>query len=177
MNARQTNIHVVSGSDDRTSRLWDINHHRCVHVYRQSHAVTAMSSGNGAAVVSSVGNVIAMGLVNGVIDLYDTRDRKLCQHYEGHVIQVSSLQLHPSGNFLLSTADDCVMKIWDLREGRLFYTVREGDLLDATADHLQTGPARKPTAFSHSVGVCVSRCGERIATATGDLALLWSLPS
>lgn len=39
---------------------------------------------------------------------------------------------HPSGNFLLTTSLDSTLKIWDVREGQLFYTLHghEGAVYD-----------------------------------------------
>ena len=36
---------------------------------------------------------------------------------------INSITCHPSGNFLLSTSNDSSLKIWDLCEGQLFYTL------------------------------------------------------
>jgi len=36
---------------------------------------------------------------------------------------VSNIAFHPSGNYLASASDDTSLKIWDLREGHLFYTL------------------------------------------------------
>eukprot|EP00501_MAST-03F_sp_TOSAG23-6_P000264 GSMAST32.ASY1.ANO1.270.1 assembled CDS len=37
---------------------------------------------------------------------------------------VNSVAFHPNGNYLLSTSDDNTVKIWDLREGHVLYTLR-----------------------------------------------------
>lgn len=37
---------------------------------------------------------------------------------------VKSLAFHPSGNFLLSGSADSTVKVWDVQEGHLFYTLR-----------------------------------------------------
>ena len=38
-------------------------------------------------------------------------------------ICVQGVKLHPGGNFMLSSSLDGTLKVWDIREGRLFYTV------------------------------------------------------
>lgn len=37
--------------------------------------------------------------------------------------QINSLDFHPSGSFLLSTSNDHTLKVCDLREGQLMYTL------------------------------------------------------
>jgi centriolar protein POC1 len=51
------------------------------------------------------------------------RTRTLVQHYNAHEDIVNQISYHPTGNFLLSCSSDGCMKIWDTKEGRLFYTV------------------------------------------------------
>ncbi|XDV52266.1 hypothetical protein PO909_021010, partial [Leuciscus waleckii] len=40
-----------------------------------------------------------------------------------HSAAVNSLSFHPSGNFLISASSDSTLKILDLLEGRLLYTL------------------------------------------------------
>ena len=40
-----------------------------------------------------------------------------------HSAAVNSLSFHPSGNFLVTASQDTTLKVLDLMEGRLFYTL------------------------------------------------------
>ncbi len=40
-----------------------------------------------------------------------------------HVASVNNVAFHPNGNFLLSASSDATLKIFDLLEGRLIYTL------------------------------------------------------
>jgi len=40
-----------------------------------------------------------------------------------HTAAVNCLSFHASGNYLISSSDDSTLKILDLLEGRLFYTL------------------------------------------------------
>ena len=40
-----------------------------------------------------------------------------------HTAAVNSLSFHASGNYLLTGSDDGQLKVFDLLEGRLFYTL------------------------------------------------------
>lgn len=43
--------------------------------------------------------------------------------YLDHVASVNNVAFHPTGNFLLSASSDATLKIFDLLEGRLIYTL------------------------------------------------------
>ena len=45
------------------------------------------------------------------------------QHYDAHDESVTSLSFHQSGSYLLTGSADAKVKVWDLVEGRLFYTL------------------------------------------------------
>ena len=40
-----------------------------------------------------------------------------------HTAAVNSLSFHASGNYLITASDDSTLKVLDLLEGRLFYTL------------------------------------------------------
>lgn len=51
------------------------------------------------------------------------RSNTLIQSYAAHNGAVSRVAWHPSGNFLVSSSLDSTLKVWDVREGQLFYTL------------------------------------------------------
>lgn len=51
------------------------------------------------------------------------RSNTLIQSYAAHNGAISKVAWHPSGNFLLSSSLDSTLKVWDVREGQLFYTL------------------------------------------------------
>ena len=50
---------------------------------------------------------------------------------------VNGLSFHPSGNYLITASNDSTMKILDLLEGRLLYTLH-GHQVDYTHTHTHT---------------------------------------
>ena len=61
---------------------------------------------------------------------------------------VNQIAFHPNGNFLLSASNDSTLKVFDILEGRLFYTV-----------HAHQGPV---------TAVATSKDGEFFATGGAD---------
>ena len=47
----------------------------------------------------------------------------MIQHYDAHQAPVNGIEFHPSGRYLLSSSKDSTLKIWDLRQGHILYTL------------------------------------------------------
>jgi centriolar protein POC1 len=84
------------------------------------------------------GRTIAACSADHSLKLWDSRTHQLIQHYPAHNDSVTDMSLHPvsptlsslfdltpnqSGNYILTSSKDSSMRIWDIREGRLIYTL------------------------------------------------------
>ncbi|KAI8805296.1 WD40-repeat-containing domain protein [Cladochytrium replicatum] len=148
---------VVSGSDDKTVKLWDLASKTCVKTYWDHVGMIT-----GTAIHPS-GTIIASCSTDRTIKLFDIRTHKLIQHYgDAHVPIPASATFaisntapsRPSsgaamgqasggvnsisfggknGEWLISTGVDGLAKIWDLKEGTLFYTLHGHKLGPTTA--------------------------------------------
>ncbi|KAI8906339.1 WD40-repeat-containing domain protein [Gorgonomyces haynaldii] len=125
---------IVSGSDDKTVKLWDLNSKTCIKTYWDH-----------LGMVSSVafhpsGTLVATASTDRSIKVFDIRMHKLIQHYgDAHgplKIAGSSLDGNTAsggvnsiafggedGEWLVSTGTDGLVKVWDVKEGHLFYTL------------------------------------------------------
>lgn len=118
---------IVSGSDDRTVRLWDLERHECLQQFS-----------DGMGMINSVrfhpnGSLLGTGGSDNYVQIWDIRSKMLVQHYVASAGVVNSVCFHPSGNFLLSTCEDSTIRVWDLREGQVLYSLQghEGPTLCA----------------------------------------------
>ena len=122
---------AVSASDDKTVRIWDVAEHSCeVLLYDHSDAVKSVDF------EPLTGNSIASGSVDRTVKLWDVRAppsegprtsfaADLVQHYaDAHDDTIECVKFHPSGNYLLSASRDSTLRVWDIREGHLIYTLR-----------------------------------------------------
>ena len=89
------------------------------------------------------GGCLASGSADRSVKIWDNRAHVLIQHYPAHTESVTSISMHPvtplpsappvnphslpiwqqSGLYLSSASKDATIKIWDLREGRLLFTL------------------------------------------------------
>lgn len=109
---------IASCSDDRTVRIWDSLSGEVVHVFtgnKGSPNYVAMHSNN---------NTIAVAMNSGSVRIYDIKNKKLLQHYSLHD-NTTCLDWHPRANYLLTSGQDCNLRIVDIMEGRPLYTLSD----------------------------------------------------
>lgn len=59
------------------------------------------------------------------MNLWDVRSQAIRQHYgQAHGSPISQIAFHPVDDLLLSASSDRSLRLWDLRAGRLRYTIR-----------------------------------------------------
>lgn len=116
---------AVSGSDDKTVKLWDLATKTCVKTYMEHTGIIVSTQFHPS------GHLIAACSSDRSIKVWDIRTHKLLQHYgnahgpaEGTAGLVNSISFGgQAGEWLISTGGDGLVKIWDLQEGHLFYTL------------------------------------------------------
>ena len=112
---------LASGSDDKLVKIWDT----------RSSLSCVMSLNECDDFVNSVRfhpnepNCLAASCKDGSWKLWDLRGGKgrLLQHYSAHKGAANEIAFHPSGNYLISCGADALIKIWDLRDACLFYSI------------------------------------------------------
>jgi WD40 repeat protein len=99
------------------------------------------------------GNVLAVGLADGTIALYDLVTRALAKKLYGHTSDVFSLSFVPRSTWLLSTSLDGSLRLWDVSQLRCIVCVRfEAQLARASAH----------PRFRQNRLCCVSQTGQPV---------------
>jgi len=145
----KTAAHIVSGSDDKTVRLWSVERREPMRIwYDCSGGVTDAS-------FDTEENAVVACSLDSTINIWDTRTQGLRQHYgRAHGSSpITRVTFHPTRDLLLSTSVDRTLRIWDLRGGRL-----------------------RSTIFGHEQPVhegCWSPDGSRIISCDGGAINVW----
>jgi len=106
---------VASGSHDRTLKIWDLNRHACIRT------LFAGSSCNDLVTIQGKDSVVASAHFDKRIRFWDTRSDSSANEIllQG---KVTSLDVSPDGNCLLSCVRDDTLKCLDLRMNQVIRT-------------------------------------------------------
>ncbi|KAF2735721.1 cell cycle control protein-like protein cwf17 [Polyplosphaeria fusca] len=152
---------LVSGSDDGYIGIWDP---------RKKDAVTYIQTqGNfplTAITLSEAGNEIFTGSIDNEIKVWDMRKRKVAYSLSGHTDTITSLEISPDNQTLLSNAQDSTVRTWDIRP------FAPNDRTIRTYDGAPTGQEKNLLKASWDSK------GEKIAAGSGDQTVaVWDVRS
>lgn len=108
---------LVSGSDDQTVKLWEVQTGICIQTFQghQDWVLSVAFSPCGSRIVSAGGEIIK---------LWDVYTGECLQTFFGHTHRVRSVVLSPDGQTLASASDDETVKLWDVSTGKNFRTLQ-----------------------------------------------------
>lgn len=106
--AKQSQLYVLTGSDDKKACLWDIRQREPATVIPHKFQVTAVA-------LSADANVAYAGGIDEIVRAFDARTGKELFALEGHKNTITGLALNADGTVLASNAMDGVAKCWDVR--------------------------------------------------------------
>ncbi len=146
--------HAVSGSLDRTVRLWNLDEGVCEAV------LTGETSDVNAVAVSPDGTIAASGcgaimLGENRVRIWDLRSKAPARDLTGHQGEVSAVAIHARRGLVVSGSADATVRLWELETGRCLAT--------------------EPTSGA-AFCIAVSADGRRAAAGTYDRRVfLWDL--
>lgn len=108
---------AVSGSDDRTVKVWDLATGKCTYTL-EGHASPVWS----VAVTPDGGRAVS-GSYDGRLGVWDLRTGQWEHTLEGHSAYISSVAVTPDGRRALSGSGDETLKVWDLATGKCVHTL------------------------------------------------------
>ena len=116
-----TGHYLVSGSDDHTVRIWNVEEGRCQAILRghQRPVWSVDWSGDGS--------VIASGSGDRRIKLWDTQSGECLKTLAGHQSRIWSVSFSRDNQVLASGSGDHTVKIWDWHTGTCIHTLSGHD--------------------------------------------------
>jgi WD40 repeat protein/serine/threonine protein kinase len=109
---------AISGSDDKTVRLWDLKTGRRLHTFRgHRRAVTSVC-------LSRDGQLMISGSWDRTVKLWDMKTRELVRTFEGHGSGVNSVSLTGDNLYAISGSTDNSLRVWDMETGKCLHTFK-----------------------------------------------------
>jgi WD40 repeat protein/serine/threonine protein kinase len=103
---------VLSGSADKTLRLWDIESGQCMKVFQ----------GHGAAVTSVCISPDAMyalsGSADGKVKYWDMSKGRTAKNFAGHEGPVNAVSISHDGVLIISAGEDMTVRCWEVESGK-----------------------------------------------------------
>ena len=110
---------LVTGSGDKTVKLWDGKTFKLIRTYRGHSGKVA------AIAVSENGEWLATGSDDRTVKIWSTRSDKLLGTLRGHAYPLTAIAFSPNGKRLVSAdSGSSVIKLWDLRSGTVLETYK-----------------------------------------------------
>jgi WD40 repeat protein/serine/threonine protein kinase len=139
---------VLSGSYDKTLRLWDIETGQCLRIF------TGHENSVESVCMSVDGRLALSGSADKTLKLWDIKNGKCLHTLTGHTDSVKSVCLSIDDRLALSGSADKTLKLWDIKNGKCLRTF---------------------TGHTGSVeSVCLS-VDSRLALSGGETLRFWNL--
>jgi WD40 repeat protein len=116
---------AVSGSEDGTVRVWDLEAGTAVHALTGHHAEVH------AVAVSADGRRAVSGSYDGTVRVWDLEAGTAVHTLTGHGWLVSAVAVTADGRRAVSGGQDKTLRVWDLEAGTEVYALTGHDWVDA----------------------------------------------
>lgn len=108
-------IYAVSGSDDRTARLWELPSGKQVLKLEDSDEVTAVAADN-------CGRYVLTGTQNGQITIWSLPDGKKINTIVAHRGLITSAEFTPDCKHVLTASADSTVRLWNVGSGEMVHS-------------------------------------------------------
>jgi glucose repression regulatory protein TUP1 len=101
---------IVSGSEDRTIRFWDIDSSSCPIIIPVDNGITTVA-------ISPDDKFLASGSFDNSVCIWEIATKHLAEQLkgrDGHKKSVYSVAFTPDGKYLVSGSLDKTIKIWEI---------------------------------------------------------------
>ncbi|KAG2121705.1 WD40-repeat-containing domain protein [Suillus cothurnatus] len=111
-------VRVISTSNDKTVRIWDVQTGNQVGMPFQGHGCKTVG-----LAVSMNGRRVVSGAKDGKIMIWDAETKEIIRCLSHHTGCAGSIQFSPDEKRLVSASDDGSLKIWTVETGELVFNI------------------------------------------------------
>jgi WD40 repeat protein/serine/threonine protein kinase len=108
--------YAVSGSSDKTLRVWDFVTGRCTREIFCWRSITSVA-------ITPDGRYAVSGGYEATIRVWELETGKCIRTIEGHTDSVESVSVTPNGRYVISGSEDKTLRVWDLTTGQCIRTM------------------------------------------------------
>jgi WD40 repeat protein len=144
---------IVSGSEDETMKVWDVESFRCLATLKNFSDVYGID-------VTPNGKMVVGGLLDKTLRVWDLETGKLLSILKGHTKCIGpwAVAAMPDGKRVVSGSHDGTIKVWNIFSERCLKTI-EGHK-------------------SEIIGIALTSEGDRVISSSSDSSIkLWDLES
>ncbi|CUU07126.1 delta-60 repeat domain-containing protein [Candidatus Kryptobacter tengchongensis] len=110
--------YIVSGSQDKTIKLWDISTGREIRTFKgHTDWITSVA-------ISPDGKYVISGSYDKTLKIWDILTGREIRTFAGHTDKVTSVAITPDGKYIVSGSQDKTIKLWDISTGREIRTFK-----------------------------------------------------
>ena len=152
---------IVSGSDDKTIKIWNANTGQCLKTLEgHSYFVNSVA-------FSPDGKKIVSGSYGGTIKIWNANTGQCLQTLIGHSTLVYSLSYSPDGRKIISGSYDKTIKIWDANTGQCLKTMKGDSEGILSVAYSPDGSKIISGSFDKTVKIWDANTGECLKTLKG----------
>lgn len=110
------------------------------------------------------GTIVAAGLSNSTIKLWNAKTRSVLHILKGHAYAVHAIAIQTDGQVLASASSDKTIKLWDIKTGQLIRTLGSAREAAIKLDFSPDGQRLLSTTQDSNIHLWNAQSGERIRT-------------
>ncbi|KAA6416142.1 MAG: hypothetical protein FRX48_00861 [Lasallia pustulata] len=150
---------IVSGGDDGYIGIWDPRQKQAVDFIETEFPITAVA-------LAEAGNELYSGGIDNDIKVWDMRKKAVTYSMPGHTDTITSLQVSPDAQALLSNSHDGSVRTWDIRP------------FAPTDRHIRTFDGAPAGLEKNLIRASWDPRGQRVAAGSGDRSVVvWDVRS